>query len=151
MNRRRASLSDSAAFVLPRHGWRKLHEHPVLSAFLLILGLLTVIAGLAGAVRRVGEFQQLDFQVVELDDIRRDLRLGMGPCQAGFCAYRASGLAQRCLPHPPPSGGFHAFMEERWRGTRPLGWGTMLRQLELSQRFSLELLAAHRLRNQVHD
>ena len=27
-----------------------------------------------------------------LDDIRRCLRLGMGPCQGGFCIYRATGI-----------------------------------------------------------
>ncbi|HEY1011976.1 MAG TPA: anaerobic glycerol-3-phosphate dehydrogenase subunit GlpA, partial [Herpetosiphonaceae bacterium] len=27
-----------------------------------------------------------------LDDIRRDTRLGMGPCQGGFCAHRAAAL-----------------------------------------------------------
>src|SRR3954451_5714903 len=27
-----------------------------------------------------------------LDDIRRSLRLGMGPCQGGFCMYRATGI-----------------------------------------------------------
>src|SRR4029453_13611281 len=27
-----------------------------------------------------------------LDDIRRTLRLGMGPCQGGFCIYRATGI-----------------------------------------------------------
>src|SRR5437870_4579921 len=27
-----------------------------------------------------------------LDDIRRLLRLGMGPCQGGFCMYRATGV-----------------------------------------------------------
>jgi glycerol-3-phosphate dehydrogenase len=27
-----------------------------------------------------------------LDDIRRDTRLGMGPCQGGFCTYRAVAL-----------------------------------------------------------
>ncbi|MBI5303718.1 MAG: anaerobic glycerol-3-phosphate dehydrogenase subunit A [Chloroflexi bacterium] len=27
-----------------------------------------------------------------LDDLRRDLRLGMGPCQGGFCTYRAAGI-----------------------------------------------------------
>ena len=27
-----------------------------------------------------------------LDDIRRSLRLGMGPCQGGFCIYRATGI-----------------------------------------------------------
>ena len=29
---------------------------------------------------------------LDLDDIRRSLRLGMGPCQAGFCIYRATGI-----------------------------------------------------------
>jgi glycerol-3-phosphate dehydrogenase len=27
-----------------------------------------------------------------LDDLRRDVRLGMGPCQGGFCTYRAVGI-----------------------------------------------------------
>jgi glycerol-3-phosphate dehydrogenase len=27
--------------------------------------------------------------IVTLDDLRRDVRLGMGPCQGGFCTYRA--------------------------------------------------------------
>jgi len=27
-----------------------------------------------------------------LDDLRRDLRLGMGPCQGAFCTYRAVGM-----------------------------------------------------------
>jgi glycerol-3-phosphate dehydrogenase len=27
-----------------------------------------------------------------LDDLRRDVRLGMGPCQGGFCTYRAAGV-----------------------------------------------------------
>jgi len=28
----------------------------------------------------------------DFDDIRRLLRLGMGPCQGGFCMYRAAGI-----------------------------------------------------------
>jgi glycerol-3-phosphate dehydrogenase len=27
-----------------------------------------------------------------LDDLRRDVRLGMGPCQGGFCTYRTVGI-----------------------------------------------------------
>ena len=27
-----------------------------------------------------------------IDDIRRDVRLGMGPCQGGFCTFRAAGI-----------------------------------------------------------
>jgi two-component system NtrC family sensor kinase len=57
-----ASVSvESAQSVLPRKGWLKLHEHPVRSLLLLGAGLLTVVAGLVGAVRRVDEFQRLDF------------------------------------------------------------------------------------------
>ncbi len=29
---------------------------------------------------------------VTLDDLRRDVRLGKGPCQGGFCTYRATGI-----------------------------------------------------------
>ena len=29
---------------------------------------------------------------MNLDDVRRMLRLGMGPCQGGFCTYRATGI-----------------------------------------------------------
>ncbi|MCP4427842.1 MAG: anaerobic glycerol-3-phosphate dehydrogenase subunit A, partial [Chloroflexi bacterium] len=29
-----------------------------------------------------------------LDDLRRDVRLGKGPCQGGFCTYRAVGILQ---------------------------------------------------------
>lgn len=52
---------DSAHFVLPRKGWLKLHERPARSLVLLVVGLVTVVAGLVGAVRRVDEFQRLDF------------------------------------------------------------------------------------------
>jgi glycerol-3-phosphate dehydrogenase len=30
--------------------------------------------------------------LLTLDDLRRDVRLGMGPCQGGFCTYRAVGI-----------------------------------------------------------
>ena len=33
-----------------------------------------------------------------LDDIRRALRLGMGPCQGGFCIYRATGILHAVEP-----------------------------------------------------
>ena len=78
----------------------------------------------------------------DLDDIRRDLRLGMGPCQAGFCAYRATGIAHEIAP---PGGSLTAFLEERWRGMVPLGWGHTLRQMELMRRVYLELLQTHSL------
>ena len=76
----------------------------------------------------------------DLDDLRRDLRLGMGPCQAAFCGYRAAALATRTLPAAPDDGGLADFQQERWRGLRPLAWGQTLRQLEFSRRIYAELL-----------
>jgi glycerol-3-phosphate dehydrogenase len=36
-----------------------------------------------------------------LDDLRRDVRLGMGPCQGGFCTYRATGILHALGPREP--------------------------------------------------
>lgn len=82
----------------------------------------------------------LSMETPNLDDLRRDLRLGMGPCQAAFCGYRAAALASRALPSAAPDGGLGEFLQERWRGLRPLAWGHTLRQLEFSRRISAELL-----------
>ncbi len=78
--------------------------------------------------------------VTELDDIRRDLRLGMGPCQAGFCGYRAAALASSFGKIGSPTRWLADFARERWRGVRPVAWGQSLRQLELDRRLYLELL-----------
>lgn len=74
-------------------------------------------------------------QPVALDDLRRDLRLGMGPCQAGFCGYRAAGILQRMKGASAPEGAeaLAAFVQERFRGVRPLLWGHQLRQLYLDE------------------
>jgi glycerol-3-phosphate dehydrogenase len=41
---------------------------------------------------------------VTLDDLRRDVRLGMGPCQGGFCTYRAACILHELAGQPaaPP-------------------------------------------------
>lgn len=102
-----------------------------------------------------------------LNDLRRDLRLGMGPCQAGFCAYRSAGLLQSIFSGADspsagdkdttdlaPSAGrsVHAlnsalleFLQERWKGLRPVMWGANLRQLELDLNIYRNLLGADRL------
>ncbi|HET7011344.1 MAG TPA: FAD-dependent oxidoreductase [Anaerolineales bacterium] len=79
----------------------------------------------------------------DLDDLRRDLRLGMGPCQASFCAYRAAAVVASLANGngPPPISGMRSFLEERWRGLRPLMFGGGLRQLELTRRVYQDLLA----------
>jgi glycerol-3-phosphate dehydrogenase len=82
---------------------------------------------------------------LDLDDVRRDLRLGMGPCQAGFCGYRAAGIANEVAPSPLENRRLTAFLEERWRGLRPLGWGETLRQMEMTRRIYVDLLQASKV------
>jgi two-component system NtrC family sensor kinase len=64
VDERRAFSSDSAVFPLPRLGWRKLRAHAGLAAVLGLTGVLSVAAGLAGALQRIGQFQRLDFATV---------------------------------------------------------------------------------------
>ncbi len=64
MGERRGLWSDSAVFPVPRPGWEKLRSFRSLAAFLLVTGLLSVTAGLVGAVHRIGQFQRLDFVAV---------------------------------------------------------------------------------------
>src|SRR3954465_3572570 len=68
-----------------------------------------------------------------LDDIRRSLRLGMGPCQGGFCIYRATGILHEIdeLDGAEASGSLRHFLEERWKGSYPILYGDQLRQARL--------------------
>ena len=65
-----------------------------------------------------------------LDDIRRSLRLGMGPCQGGFCIYRATGILHgvRQLDGAEANAALLRFLEERWKGVWPILYGDQLRQ-----------------------
>jgi glycerol-3-phosphate dehydrogenase len=78
----------------------------------------------------------------DLDDLRRDLRIGMGPCQAGFCAYRTYAISSERSSSPCSLKGLHNFLYERWKGIRPVAWGSTLQQMEFSRRIYLDLLAA---------
>jgi glycerol-3-phosphate dehydrogenase len=82
-----------------------------------------------------------------LNDLRRDLRLGMGPCQAGFCAYRATGIVHETLGlhHSNSNSQLLQFLQERWKGERPVMWGHSLRSLELDLHIYLSLLGVDRL------
>jgi glycerol-3-phosphate dehydrogenase len=68
-----------------------------------------------------------------IDDIRRLLRVGMGPCQGGFCIYRATGLlhSDRRLDYATANCALLAFLEERWKGLHPILYGDQLRQTRL--------------------
>jgi len=80
----------------------------------------------------------------DLDDLRRDLRLGMGPCQAAYCAYRSAGHLVRHDHETDAASALAIFLEERWRGVRPLMWGQSLRQFEANRRIYQDLLGMDR-------
>ena len=70
-----------------------------------------------------------------IDDIRRDVRLGMGPCQGGFCTYRAVGVVH-ALRRPPveeADSALRDFLRERWKGLQPVMAGHQLRQMRLNE------------------
>jgi glycerol-3-phosphate dehydrogenase len=66
-----------------------------------------------------------------LDDIRRRLRLGMGPCQGGFCIYRAIGIMHSAdgLSAEQANRSLLDFLQERWKGVWPILYGDQLRQM----------------------
>lgn len=82
---------------------------------------------------------EVEYAIKELDvhnlvDLRRRTRVGMGPCQGELCSYRAAGLfaeygdatgtqASQLLQH---------FLEERWKGIKPVFWGDALREGEFT-------------------
>ncbi len=88
-----------------------------------------------------------------IDDIRRETRLGMGPCQGGFCAYRAAALwhevkagqpmtsTSGTTPAPTSSGALlRHFLQERWKGLTSVMWGDQLRQARLDELIYLDTL-----------
>jgi glycerol-3-phosphate dehydrogenase len=74
-------------------------------------------------------------QSINLDDIRRQLRLGMGPCQGGFCIYRATGIMHGLdgLTAQQADAALLNFLQERWKGVWPILYGDQLRQARLDE------------------
>jgi glycerol-3-phosphate dehydrogenase len=68
-----------------------------------------------------------------LDDLRRRTRLGMGPCQGGFCAPRAAGAAcqEGEWSAERATAALRLFLRNRWAGQWPVLFGDLLRQVAL--------------------
>ncbi len=68
-----------------------------------------------------------------LTDLRRRTRVGMGTCQGEFCACRAAGLLARAHGVENERKDLADFLQERWKGNFPIGWGDTLREAEYTQ------------------
>jgi len=82
-----------------------------------------------------------DAAVRTLEDIRRRTRTGMGPCQAAICSYRLAGrlVTDRHQDGPTATRAMADLLETRWRGVRPVFWGSQLRQAQVTAGLHLEL------------
>jgi len=70
-----------------------------------------------------------------LDDVCRQLRLGMGPCQGGFCIYRAAGILRGHdgIGTEEANTALVEYVNERWKGVWPILYGDQLRQNRLDE------------------
>ncbi|MBA2336545.1 MAG: anaerobic glycerol-3-phosphate dehydrogenase subunit A [Acidimicrobiia bacterium] len=84
----------------------------------------------------------VDGEAKTIDDIRRDVRVGMGPCQGGWCAARVTGLIHemRSPPVEEANVALRDFLQERWKGLLPILWGSQLRQERLDELVHLSVL-----------
>ncbi|MCL1907708.1 MAG: anaerobic glycerol-3-phosphate dehydrogenase subunit GlpA [Propionibacteriaceae bacterium] len=74
-----------------------------------------------------------EYPHASFDDLRRQCRLGMGPCQGTFCSTRAAGIAQSVgVETERAMGLLKLFLENRWIGLWPILLGDQVRQLALS-------------------
>jgi glycerol-3-phosphate dehydrogenase len=68
----------------------------------------------------------------DLQDILHRTRLAKGTCQGAFCVYRLLGvLHQLGMAEGNSNEILKGFLEERWKGIRPILWGTALKEEEL--------------------
>ena len=80
--------------------------------------------------RRRVEVELQRRHTLSLDDLRRMIRLGMGPCQGGFCIYRATGILHEVqrVDGEQANRALLDFLQERWKGVQPILYGDQLRQ-----------------------
>lgn len=88
--------------------------------------------------------QHLD--VEDIVDLRRRTRLGMGPCQGALCACRATSffVELKNMSGEKANQMLIDFLEERWKGIKPILWGDALREAEFSYWIHQSLIPSHK-------
>ncbi len=83
----------------------------------------------------VGEMKYAinNLDVKNLTNLRRRTRMGMGSCQGKLCACRAASLMCSARASAQDARTDLAlFMNERWKGMRPVAWGSTLSEAQLT-------------------
>lgn len=76
-------------------------------------------------------------------------RAGKGPCQGSFCSIRIASYLYDCDVYQSRAGLSHIreFVEERFRGLRPVLWGEQMAQMELAEALHCGLMGLDLLAN----
>lgn len=70
-----------------------------------------------------------------ISDVRRKTRMGMGTCQGAFCTFRSVGAvdANGLSWGKDTNLLFKEFLQGRYKGIRPILWGNVMREMELTR------------------
>lgn len=100
--------------------------------------------------RAVVEYAITAGRAQTIDDIRRDVRVGMGPCQGAFCTYRVAALwhGLAAWPIEKTNVTLRDFLQGRWKGLIPILWGAQLKQERLNELIYLSIFNADHLPGQ---
>ncbi len=76
-----------------------------------------------------------NFDIHTLADLRRRTRIGMGTCQGTYCIRKAAAALAEALGRPEEADRLaREYLNERWKGMMPVGWGDTLREMEFMQK-----------------
>ena len=76
-----------------------------------------------------------NYDIHSLADLRRRTRVGMGTCQGTWCIRKASTILAEAQGKPQEADRLaRAYLNERWKGMMPVGWGDTLREMEFMQK-----------------
>lgn len=73
-------------------------------------------------------------QTRNLKNLRRRTRMGMGTCQGQLCSLRSACVLSRAMQNKPEDSekDLADYLQERWKGVRPVCWGDMMKQAQLT-------------------
>lgn len=81
-----------------------------------------------------------NLHVHNLLNLRRRTRVGMGTCQGELCSCRAANLLCKSETASKEAADLASFVDERWKGMKPVAWGDTLSEAQLTATIYEDLL-----------